>query len=117
MKITSEQLEAWERLAKEASRAPWARNGFGIFADIDCDIKVICYTANNKKSRTHRNEANAAFIAASRTAVPALIARVRELEKQLAEKELSRKTLHVSDRSNMPTLPFSDKVSDSMRME
>lgn len=82
MTVTVEQLAEWDRLASEATSGPWTDGeGFGYFCvstqgeacfgSCGCCVEPM-------------SQLDAAFIAAARTAVPALIARVRELEWELA---------------------------------
>lgn len=97
--VTTEQLAEWERLADEATEGPWAVDA--IMDDSETEI-ILGYEIPNAGSpimlaatfddddegpgritpREGRN--NARFIAASRIAVPLLIQRIRELEKELA---------------------------------
>ena len=89
MAISEQQLAEWEQLANEATEWPWEygddagdcyHKRYEIY---DGEMCLICPEIVSKN--------DAAFIAAARTAVPALIAEVRGLQK----------TLHaVSDTSN-----------------
>ncbi len=47
----------------EHTPTPWEVHNYLVAAQIDGDIEVICYTGNNKKSRTPEARANAALIA------------------------------------------------------
>lgn len=70
--ISSEALELWERLAQECGDGPW-----------DYDSHDRYYHVIDGKSwlvAQCEDRSEAAFIAEAREAVPALIARVRELE-------------------------------------
>lgn len=78
-------LEKLERLAAQATPGPWIHEPGENFFDHDChffgyecqmvksDIAYVCEFVT---------EANAAYIVAACNAVPELIARVRELERQ-----------------------------------
>lgn len=70
--ITKEQLTEWQKLCDEATPGPWEEDAGLVTAD-DC-FKGLCYDISDE---------DAAFIVAARTAMPALIARVIELEAML----------------------------------
>lgn len=74
--ISDEQLQAWERLANEATDGPWAIGKYG------GGVVRVGHELRDVATRCNRDE-DAAFIAGAREAVPALIARVRDLEKDI----------------------------------
>lgn len=96
--ITPEQLEEWKRLAYEASIGPWiveAGNYSGndwligsIYLGTGNDMKN--YSVHITTDHVHASQVgggaaeDAAFIAASREAVPALIAEVDRLNAEIA---------------------------------
>ena len=86
--ITREQLDAWEELAKAATPGPWGvSTGYG-----EDSAEAVCMAPgvrnylldvvvrSGRDGGTDNTVEDAAFIAAAREAVPALIARVKELE-------------------------------------
>lgn len=77
--ITEQQLNEWEELAKAATPGEWHAiqdSVIGSGGDYNFQIADM-YNGHFADAEV---EANAAFIAASRTAVPALVEMVRELE-------------------------------------
>ncbi len=74
-----------ERLAAAAAPGPW------FYSETQDEYPVVYVEASNAATVLFESDwgtrADAAFIAAARTAVPALVARVRELERALAERE------------------------------
>lgn len=94
--ITETQLQELERLASEATPGPWKSDvrvgSAAIYPakyDVHCfgdDTHIICMLNgkyyNDQWCMADQQIADAAFIAAAREAVPALIARVRQLEKE-----------------------------------
>lgn len=80
--ITKEQLKAWRDAAEKATAGPWyARNRFvSLVEDTNCLGGTLA--DNGIASCTERD--NAAFIAISREAVPALVAEVERLRAALA---------------------------------
>lgn len=92
MTITDEQLAEWERLASEATAGPWRADR----DPVDGEYRVVCIsdempakTRGQWISRLGGLDApsrreNATFIAASRSAVPALCTEVRRLRRFLA---------------------------------
>lgn len=95
MTVTTEQLAEWERLANEATEGPWqvrqfptasyGRPQFWVLDSIpDRDGKVVANAICSATATNQDASRNASFIAASRLAVPLLIQRIRELEKELA---------------------------------
>lgn len=83
--MTPLDLKALEELASAATHAPWQQdedNGEhriygGIFSGAE---RAVVEIADVWATEDGKRAANAAFIAAARTAFPALISRVRELE-------------------------------------
>lgn len=75
-RMTDEQLNEIESLAAAATPGPWRQDRWSVWADQ--------YGPTVSRARA-MNLADAAFIAASRSAVPALIAEVRGLQKKIAE--------------------------------
>lgn len=79
MPIDPAVLDELERLEKAATVGPWEASDWRICHHVNTGrIGVICDTANNKKTRTEENQANAALIAAMRNELPSLIAALRE---------------------------------------
>lgn len=86
MTISPEQLQAWKRLADDATSGPWDS-----YFETGLNPMVVTYTENEKGLRSlkdavvhGRSIADNNFIAAARTAVPALIEAYEKQEKQLA---------------------------------
>ncbi|MHD0300153.1 hypothetical protein RCF19_30055 [Rhodococcus qingshengii] len=70
--MTGVDVEHTKALEAAATPGPWTRNGDFVIGTIDGDTKVLadyCWT-----------EADAAFIAHARTAVPALVAAVERVQ-------------------------------------
>lgn len=102
--MTDDELADLERLCEAATPGPWRPHhdpgidtedpdappwpGWCVSPDLSVighrDYRVICRTV--RKAGENEPE-DAAFIAAARTAVPALIRRVRELEQALAARD------------------------------
>jgi hypothetical protein len=86
--ITAEQLEEWEAVCENASLGPWV-----VFEpDVDepiADEDTLCYVddADGNLVGERIETCDAEFVALAREAMPALIARVRELEAALARAE------------------------------
>lgn len=83
MTISPEQLTAWKRLADEATSGPWDS-----YFETGLNPMVVTYTENEKGLRSlkdavvhGRSIADNNFIAAARTAVPALIEEVERYRK------------------------------------
>lgn len=75
------RLAEWETLTEGATEGPWGYWGQGWIApvrDPQCDPVGV------PQNRIPRNDADAAFIAAARTAMPALLGFVREVQHILA---------------------------------
>lgn len=71
--FTKEQLDEWERLANAATPGPWAFDGLrGVYVNQVAPMRAVVQLPVGAP--------DCEFIAAARTAIPALIARVRELE-------------------------------------
>jgi len=94
VKVVAEQLnlDELERMAAAATRGPWIADDNRKLPGRD-DVYVaavykgepggrICEVFENCLVRRKQRDANMAFIAAVRTAVPALIARIREVESE-----------------------------------
>ncbi|MGY5764959.1 hypothetical protein ACXET9_07160 [Brachybacterium sp. DNPG3] len=77
-RITSENLDEWEALADNATRGPWGVNEAG-------DQLNGAYFDHCCMRRDDQERADMAFAAASREAVPALIAEVRRLRDAAAQ--------------------------------
>jgi hypothetical protein len=75
--MTDEQLAEWQRLADAATPGPWRYRG--IYVGTDAGLVASAELP-----------LHAAFIAASRTAVPALIEEVERLRDEIVTKELQR---------------------------
>ncbi len=94
-RLTPEQLAEWRRLAEAASPAPWRHRDRLDDGTPHCDVlsddgdSWCIVTGENPASSADggydMDPADARFIAASRTAVPALLDRVAELEAALRE--------------------------------
>lgn len=95
--MTRPDLDALSALADAATPGPWENYGYedrpnwiighspdgpegGYYGKVD----VLCIQDENLDG-SYMNDADAEFIAASRTAVPALIAYARELEQRIDE--------------------------------
>ena len=82
--ISEEKLEYWQRLADEATAGPWEP----VIAYKGSTCCGVQQQGIDEKSLDYKNVANnmsisnSSFCASAREAVPALIARVRELEKE-----------------------------------
>jgi hypothetical protein len=79
--ISKEQLDAWEKLAGQPISGPWVVSATQVYS---IDNFLIATPVDNVLWANGVVEANAAFIAASRTAVPALIAEVKSLQEVVA---------------------------------
>lgn len=77
--MTEAELTRLEALAAAATPGPWNNQGVIVLAGEDTCIARLWLTHPAKGSE----ETNAAFIAASRKAVPALVAEVRRLREAL----------------------------------
>lgn len=88
--ITAEELMLWDALVKAATEGPWAQFNASawhggiqeiteVFVMRPDDDVAICPDVTNPKTGTP-DKVTAQFIAASREAMPRLIARVLELE-------------------------------------
>ncbi len=88
--ISDEELDAWQKLADDATAGPWEwgdyRDGHGLegrlLSRASSDPKVILRpvaTSWEGDYEIEYEEQDGAFIASSRTIVPALIAEVRRL--------------------------------------
>ena len=93
--INPETLALWKRLADEATSGPWDS-----YFETGLNPMVVTYTENEKGLRSLKDAVvhgpsitNNNFIAAARTAVPALIAEVERLDKirELQCEELKRR--------------------------
>lgn len=96
MTITPAQLEEWKRLAEAATPGEWtqrlANDGTGdrgIKAPSKRNVIAECFADMDYDGERALSgcKANAAFIAASRTALPALIAEVERLRAEAARLE------------------------------
>jgi hypothetical protein len=81
---SEEQIAEWQRLADEATPGPWGWGGSGV-AGGECGEVLIAKTdwsdvEGLSAEVLNRNRDNGRFIAAAREAVPALIARLAEVE-------------------------------------
>jgi hypothetical protein len=81
--ITSEQLQHWRALAEAATPGPW--EGESVWSD-DSDSYYVAVADGRGLLDTYISisDADAAFIAAARTAVPALLAEVERLQAVIA---------------------------------
>ena len=95
--VTDEQISEWLRLADAATEGPWTteRPGTDALTGFTAGIIVAAVARGQgvyaDPPRGSYPENDRAFIAASRTAVPALISKVKE---QAAEIERLRKIVH-----------------------
>ncbi len=85
-------LDALERLAEAATEGPWRQYGWLVegpedhdYDVADCLLGGIDHEQGEGEAEEVAAKADAAFIAASRTAVPALIAEVRRLRQRINE--------------------------------
>jgi hypothetical protein len=89
--VLSGELDAAQALIDAATPAPWRLGGppmtseiwSGYEADWDAFMVAECTTRLNPDA-SPQSDADAAFIAASRSLVPALVSEVRQLQDQLA---------------------------------
>lgn len=83
-RVTDGQIEAWERLCEEASEGPWTRAADSNFDEEPHEGSIRCGPPGFYIAKMERDGPNpdvdAEFIAASRTAMPALLAEVRRLK-------------------------------------
>lgn len=77
MRLTDEELEELERMEREATPGPWGYAGDGFTDDVFADAE--CVASLRVHQNGDRTAANARFFAASRNALPSLLAEVREL--------------------------------------
>lgn len=82
MPATEQQIAEWEKLSDAATPGPWGRAGTEVTAK-SIGYASVCDTETDNDKMCE----NAAFIAASREAIPALIADLREARAKLAEAE------------------------------
>ena len=110
MTVTPEQLTEWERLAAEATSGPWAweatgqqDNAWSLGLTEPAVSGEIVETEDGERpevvehvaeSGAAESKADAAFIAASRTAVPALVEEVRMLREKARECPACEKLAH-----------------------
>lgn len=80
MKITPEDLSEWERLCGEATEGPWVQDGGSVLVSGKPKKGNWNYYNFQAAQDEFMMEGDAAFISASREALPRLIERVRELE-------------------------------------
>ena len=88
--ISNENLQQWRALADAATPGPWsAETGHGETGPnyIDSPSGVVAYVYDSYRGTLPNAEADAAFIAAAREAVPALLAEVDRLRRELASYE------------------------------
>lgn len=78
--MTEQELDALKALADAATPGPWARDAHYVFRDVNEATGVLAATQSNAAGN-----ADAAFIAASRAAVSALIAEVERLREELED--------------------------------
>lgn len=81
MSITPEQMGEWKRLCEAATPGPWEAKDYGSEAELVCGRGGL-YAYWIDPMGDFRAE-DARFIAASRTALPALLAEVERLERRL----------------------------------
>lgn len=79
--LTDEQIAEWRRLADGATAGPWKHVGIGITTDPTRHVVAKCPVEQPVNSDMR----DAAFIAASRVAVPALCEEVERLRRGLRE--------------------------------
>lgn len=90
--IDAKQLEEWRAIAGAATVGPWLRVREEVRTKKIVGEELIA-DCGGRDLDPHEIHSNAAFIAAARTAVPALLAEVERLQTEL-EREYER---------NMPT--------------
>jgi hypothetical protein len=98
MTITPAQLEEWKRLESAATEGPWKAE-FG-------NLRYPC------QAEDAEIVANAAFIAASRTALPALIAEVERLNAEVSLMARERLTEEAQHRGEYDLTPPKDSTNE-----
>lgn len=105
MTITIEQLAEWERLAAEATPGPWLLDRYGVVSIDEATIRaaggrwliraqIAAILGIPDDLPEGHVEKNAAFIAAARSAVPALVAEVRTERAKARECPACEKLAH-----------------------
>ena len=130
--LTPEQLIEFERLVKATSIGPWkytSKAGYAsIWQDQDggcaagwCIARMLLDSDLDDKCKEQASK-NGPFIAAARNLASPLIETIRELQAEntalkanLSISQQRRIAIQVNERSDMPPLVLSDKVTDSMR--
>lgn len=88
MTPTPIDLKDCERIKKycdEAGHTPWevTQGGYSVYAVKP--LKLVCWCANNKKTRTAGAKSDALFIAQSRTDLPRIVEQHGKLLKELCD--------------------------------
>ena len=116
--LTEEQLLEIEARCNAATPGPWdsctAICGSGdsaIIAPIhgrSCVLALVCAEVDEQGKDVVRSMRDAAFIAAARTDVPALVAEVRRLSEAISELEV----LYVTEKMNRFALKVANKENE-----
>lgn len=85
--MPTEQLDAIEQCANAAARGPWWNDGHEIHQGAPEDVDPLWIGETCNLDLLDKGDANAAFIAAARQAVPDLVAEVRRLTAALAAEQ------------------------------
>lgn len=80
--VTNEELDHWERLAAAATPGPWDPADLPLFASGAVWLEALDEPPESGTTEG-RARRDAAFVAAARTALPALVAEVRRLRMEL----------------------------------
>lgn len=111
--MTSEELERLEALANAATGGSWQA---GDPYDGRTALLVSVYGMGMEVADTQR-EADAAFIAAARDAVPSLIAEVRRLRERVATVDAEREQAYQIAQQNEQTARSMARVVEDVRAE
>ena len=77
--MTDADLDRWEKLAAEATPGPWIRGMEHECVSHICSGRAVIFEIKDSSFICDKHIENRAFVAASREAVPALVAEVRRL--------------------------------------
>jgi hypothetical protein len=83
--VTDDELKAFEALAEAATPGPWDTNGYYIEREEapGGEFERLLYNGGRDDTYCNMTEADFAFVAAARSAVPALVAEVRRQREEL----------------------------------
>lgn len=119
MTISPEQLTAWKRLADEATSGPWDS-----YFETGLNPMVVTYTENEKGLRSLKDAVvhgpsitNNNFIAAARTAVPALIDAYQVSRSMLETKTEECRHLRIQFELEIKMTDMQDKQIDRLRKQ